>query len=310
MQSGPSQTSHTHHEFKFNFIQQHFKLTFKPNNHCASNKVQSNASKYSQPATKAHCLKTWKLLMTPTRPCIIEHPADILASYDAAITENPANAPLTPSNRKKRSVGTHTKYWKPGRTLKIAIPDFGDELVQAVKDGINTWQPHVNLHFHFIELPDNDELYEGDIRINLSPLSDGTGSSHIGTDALNARPHHTTMTLGTDHTSSYFKYTVIHEFGHALGLMHEHQHPDANIPWNKEKTYTLYKLKFGWSKALVDANLFPADRQSQQSYTPYDRHSVMHYPVSSDYTLGGWEQTLNTRLSAADIAFAQKIYPK
>jgi hypothetical protein len=40
---------------------------------------------------------------------------DTQASYEAAITENPANAMHASSSRKKRSIGEHTTYWKPGR---------------------------------------------------------------------------------------------------------------------------------------------------------------------------------------------------
>ena len=29
--------------------------------------------------------------------------------------------------------------------------------------------------------------------------------------------------------------TVMHEFGHALGLKHEHQSPNANIQWNMKE---------------------------------------------------------------------------
>ena len=248
--------------------------------------------------------------MLHIRPCLAETPNDTQASYEAAIAENPANAMRTSYGRTRRSVGAHTKYWKPGRTLKIAIPRYSEALFDAVKAAASEWLPYVNLKFEFVELDDNDELYEGDIRVNLTPHSNGTGSSRVGTDALLALAHHTTMELGTDHTSPRFMYAAIHEFGHALGLEHEHQHPDANIPWDREKTYKLYCSRFGWSRAEVDVNVLPLARNENLTYTPYDRHSIMHYKISSDYTLGDWEQAENTQLSAGDKAFAQRIYPK
>ena len=48
-----------------------------------------------------------------------------------------------------------------------------------------------------------------------------------------------------------------HEFGHALGMIHEHQNPAAQgeIPWDKPKVYAYYAQQ-GWSKDDVDTNIF------------------------------------------------------
>ncbi|WP_256657547.1 hypothetical protein [Pseudomonas sp. ACM7] len=108
-------------------------------------------------------------------------------------------------------------------------------MFQAVKAAASKWLPYVNLTFDFVELSDNDMEYEGDIRVYLSHHYDGTGRSEIGTDALAVQAHSPTMLLGTSYSSPRFEFTAIHEFGHALGLMHAHQHPEANIPWDKEK---------------------------------------------------------------------------
>ncbi len=37
-----------------------------------------------------------------------------------------------------------------------------------------------------------------------------------------------------------FSRTVIHEFGHALGCVHEHSSPAATIPWNRDAVYAYY----------------------------------------------------------------------
>lgn len=243
------------------------------------------------------------------KPCTIIKSIHELTSYEAATSERPDNSPQHESTRKKRSVAEHTKYWKPGRTLKIAISRYDEDLFQAVKAAASKWLPYVNLTFDFVELSDNDMEYEGDIRVYLAPHYDGTGGSEIGTDALAVPAHRPTMFLGTDYSSPRFELTVIHEFGHALGLLHAHQHPDANIPWDKEKTYELYLQKFGWSRAAVDLNIFPHPHDASRTYAAYDRHSVMHYGITSEYTLGGWKQAENPHISAADIAFIRRIYP-
>ncbi|HKG84980.1 MAG TPA: hypothetical protein VKB16_17765, partial [Beijerinckiaceae bacterium] len=49
---------------------------------------------------------------------------------------------------------------------------------------------------------------------------------------------------------------VLHEFGHVLGLRHEHHHPASGIVWNKPVVYRELRQQFGWSKAMVDSNIF------------------------------------------------------
>ena len=51
------------------------------------------------------------------------------------------------------------------------------------------------------------------------------------------------MNLGYEDngSSTYgFRSTTIHEFGHALGLNHEHKNPSAGIKWNKPVVYSDY----------------------------------------------------------------------
>ena len=74
------------------------------------------------------------------------------------------------------------------------------------------------------------------------------------------------------------KHLVIHEFGHALGLGHEHQRSDF---WENIKAYVdvgKMKADLNVSNAKFDTdwgrdNQFKRGRRS----TPYDSDSVMHY---------------------------------
>jgi len=54
--------------------------------------------------------------------------------------------------------------------------------------------------------------------------------SHIGTEANEIEPRQPTMNLGwlsglTDAVSDTERGVILHEFGHVLGLLHEHQSP-------------------------------------------------------------------------------------
>ncbi|MFJ2365458.1 matrixin family metalloprotease [Pseudomonas sp. NPDC087697] len=237
------------------------------------------------------------------KPCTITNSTDPIASYEAAINERPDNVAPNSSKRPKRSVGSHTKYWEPGRTLKIALYDEDQETIERVKTAASKWLPYINLKFNFVSGE------EGDIRIYINYAGDGGGKSAVGTDALIISPAYPTMTVDAAPETPRFEFIVLHEFGHALGLDHEHQHPDASIPWDLPKTYALHQQQFGWSRELVDLNVLPLPRVTDKTYGSYDCHSVMHYEISSECTIGGWEQNENWELSAKDIEAIRKAYP-
>jgi hypothetical protein len=251
--------------------------------------------------------------MNPPKYSRILTSSDPLSSYSTAINERASNAITSTSDLKIRSIGEHTKYWNPGKNLKILVYRYNDHSFEAVKSGANKWQPYVNLNFEFIEI-DEDDIYNseeflGDIRVDFSTLYNDGGGSKLGTDSITGSPHAPSMQLGTNFSSDYFQFTVIHEFGHALGLSHEHQHPDAGIPWDREMAYTHFAATAGFSRAVVDANVFPLQRVPSRTYRPYDRHSVMHYPVLNELTVGDWHQPQNLHISEGDIATMRMIYP-
>jgi serralysin len=230
-------------------------------------------------------------------------------SLAAAIKENPNNAggfagasPMALSDAAPAMAVVITKLWKPGRTLNISfIGKIDQTIVNKIKFYAAKWLEHANLKFRWVSK-------NGHIRISCKP---GGSWSYIGTDALTIPQSQATMNYGwlTPTTSdTEYSRVVVHEFGHALGAIHEHQHPTAGIPWDKPAVYAYYARQ-GWDQAQVDNNLFAKYAASQMNSTAYDKLSIMHYAVPNELTIGDYEVGWNTQLSANDKVLAKRVYP-
>ena len=197
-----------------------------------------------------------------------------------------------------------TNFWPQGKTLRIHF--FGGDPVvrEKVKHYASAWLPYVNIKFAFVEDP------TAEIRVAFMP--DGSSWSALGTDGLNKRyfPKET-MNFGwltsTTEDEEYSR-VVIHEFGHALGCIHEHQNPAGGIPWNKDAVYRYYFDTQGWSEGIVDQNIFRKWDRDQTQYSEFDEESIMLYPIPKELTLNGYEVGWNRDLSDVDKRFISKVY--
>ena len=236
--------------------------------------------------------------MNKAKPCFIISPKDQMASYSAAITENPNNV----SNNELCVLGTgdYKKFWRPGRELKIRfLEDVSSSFLLAFSKAINHWIKHVNLKFVIV--------HKGDADIRITTDSEDN-KSLIGTDALTFDQDEATMYLETTPSDEHFESTVLHEMGHALGYLHEHMHRDATIPWDREKVYKHFFEHYGWDQQRVDENVLTPYSGTLVD-TEYDQKSIMHYAVDKALTDGVWEVGINSVLSELDIKMAKTTYP-
>jgi hypothetical protein len=249
--------------------------------------------------------------MDPTITCTIKTPEDANASHAVAIAENPMNNTTPASARMMWAKKTHTKFWAPGRTLRIAFLSGSEEFKSGVKTVASNWLPHINLKFDFVE------GIEGDIRIDSDS---GNCWSYIGTDAL-LYEEGPTMSLSPDlFHAKYFAANVLHEFGHLLGAEHEQVHPMASIPWDKKAFYEYHGLsehpneeeddyQTVVKRQRVDSWYLDRLNPDETHHSPYDRKSIMHYEIRQQWTEGNFQIFLNHDLSEQDKAFMAKAYP-
>ncbi|EJD40747.1 zincin [Auricularia subglabra TFB-10046 SS5] len=107
-----------------------------------------------------------------------------------------------------------------------------------------------------------------------------------------------------------FARVIIHEFGHALGCIHEHQSPAAGIPWNREAVYVYYERTVGWTHAQTGANIFQLYAAGSTQFSGFDTKSIMLYAVPAALTTNGFSVGWNDQLSDTDKAFiAQRQTP-
>lgn len=194
--------------------------------------------------------------------------------------------------------------WDNGSTLKVRFMSGSPLMRDKVKSYAKEWEQYANIHLEFVDYGD------ADIRVNLDDK--GGHNSVIGQLAKGIPQDVKTMNLDTTDFATYdaMHRTVLHEFGHAIGLLHEHYSPLAGIPWNKELVYQELGKSQGWDKMTVDVNLFQQYALTYTHGTSYDRTSIMHYPVLARWTTNGYAVPWNNNLSVGDKALVASLYPK
>lgn len=121
----------------------------------------------------------------------------------------------------------------------------------------------------------------------------------------------TEMNMDPNHWNDReMRRVVTHEFGHALGLLHEQSFPGA-VKWKKtDSVYNYYKETQGWERSKVDFNVFEVADQFFTNGTTYDPKSIMHYSIEPWQTLDGYSLKSSTELSLGDKSLIAALYPK
>jgi hypothetical protein len=190
------------------------------------------------------------------------------------------------------------KLWLPGSVLRVKFMEGTSEQKDIVKTFAPEWSKHGNITFEFTNAAD------AEIRI---AFEDDGSWSYIGKDCLNIPRNTHTMNFGW-----LDKAVVLHEFGHALGMIHEHQNPLGGIQWNKPKVYSdLGGSPNFWNKATVDRNMFETYAIDRINGTAVDKKSIMLYFIPQEWTTNGFSSQPNRDLSEVDKSFIgdAKNYP-
>jgi len=233
------------------------------------------------------------------------------ASDEVAVGERVDNIRLTPltsrsSATTSRAAVEKFRLWDNGRRLRVSYLDGDAAVRQKVTAIAKEWEQLTNLTLDFVT--------SGAAEIRISFLDKGFSWSTVGTDALTVPRAQPTMNYGwlTPSTATReYQRVVRHEFGHALGMIHEHQNPAAagQIPWDKPKVYAYYAQQ-GWSEDDVDRNIFDVYDEDTTNFSGFDPGSIMQYAVPDELTVGSYSIGWNTEFSETDRSFMASQYPK
>ena len=105
---------------------------------------------------------------------------------------------------------------------------------------------------------------------------------------------------------------VLHEFGHAIGLVHEHQNPAGGIEWNEDVVIRdLSGPPNNWTVEQIRHNVLNKYSVDQIRGTEFDRDSIMLYFFPDAWVKNGQGTKENNDLSSQDTAFiaSREAYP-
>ncbi|KAI0479749.1 Metalloprotease [Xylaria cf. heliscus] len=214
---------------------------------------------------------------------------------------------VTPNNRNSKFHARLSFYrpslWPNGSRIRVRFYGGTPYLWARIEAYAMWWSAYGNITFSFIHSGPSD------VRITFDN-NDGTWSL-LGTQCLDRTEDQATMNLNfTPSTSNdRIREVVLHEFGHVLGAIHEHQSPLAQTPWNREVVYDYYK-NLGNSNEWVDRNVFNQPFPEYQIDADYDTGSIMVYSYPSSFTMNGSSVGWIHELSARDYWRIAMIYPR
>ena len=196
------------------------------------------------------------------------------------------------------------KTWDTGKVITVGFFNGDSKLRRLVLSHASEWSNYGNITFQL------SDVYNADIRIEFN--TSGINYSYVGTDAESQNRNSHTMTLSyTGREKKYdFKSTVLHEFGHALGLLHEHQHSEFPFTWNDDKVVAFYLDRFGWPRKKTFDNVIKRyGKGSGFTNERYDKYSIMHYRIPAEFTMENIAIGENYVLSEGDKRIIAKLYP-
>lgn len=195
-----------------------------------------------------------------------------------------------------RAILVTTLLWHPGMTITVAFLNGTQDQHRQVKQAVLVYlQPYVNLVFTFISSPE-----EALVRILFDPNQGYV--SYIGIRQPDNPLTHTMNLRSADEP-----HFILHEFGHVLGMVHEHLQISCR---NDEEIYKYMEEKHNYSRQRTHAALLmDISVHGETLKSTYDPHSIMHYKFPASWTCDNIEIATPKQLSDKDKTWIKLSYP-
>lgn len=210
---------------------------------------------------------------------------------------------------------------KEKNVLIVTFLDGDNQQQQFVAEVASEWNGHgidfVFPGFHIggidIFLPaiygngDNIQISEtvaSDIRVTFEA---GGSWSYVGIAGQHRQADEATLSL---YRNELNRHVILHEFGHALGLLHEHKHPERTIIFDYNKAIAYYSKYHKYSPEQTKYYMLDVYSSDWLIAKPYDILSVMHYYIPGQILINHEGIPAQEKLSNGDLSFIEFLYAK
>ncbi len=202
------------------------------------------------------------------------------------------------------------QLWEIGQTIKVGFDQtVSAEYFDLIESIASTYEHYANINLEF--------TFDDEVHILIGTDYLDSPWSFVGRRYQRSIFDSKTMNLpieslykaikifdDSDRAYREFKRIVLHEFGHALGLRHEHQNPLADICWDEEAMNN-----YCTANGIGCSNYLPLENTEGLKYSVYDRYSIMHYQIGVEPTFCDYKSPYTYNLSTLDKRWINIMYP-
>jgi hypothetical protein len=263
-------------------------------------------------------------LVICAEPAVSQKPMRIFESYPPDIQQRRdrqrAIGVPAGSSEEVQAVFERLKLWKTGQLVRVCFFGGSRDVRARIARAALPWTKSANLRLDFGDLDsprdcDGATLYEIRIGFNRPGYWSVTGQESV--TLLQA--HETSFNLqGYDGNEQpdepEFSSYVLHEFGHAIGFGHEHQHPSGTCDLVSDDLIAQYMAEppNKWPRAYALEQIKRLSQSDVQTIGQMDAESIMFYSLDERVLKEGKNSKCyrdNQKLSKLDEQAARELYP-